>query len=792
MKIVKLTYQVGKTGESGRESRWSNFSNILVYSLMGLYIATFSILSILQHNRFNTYDFDLGIHDQILWGYSQGQIPVFSSLLGMVGLGDHMTPIMILLTPLYWIYSDARTLLVFQSLLLALGALPIYWLARDELRSNLVAVCLAAGYLLFPALQYMTLYQFHPDVLSTPLLLFMLYYLYKEKYVRYFIFMALSLMCQEPIALPIVILGLGICFFKRKIRLGTLTAASALIWFVIAIWVLIPFFSDQPYRHIGPRFDYLGENFSAVVKTLIKSPLLVLQRLLIWPKLVYVFHLFAPLGFIPFLGLPVLLPALAPLGYSLISDYPPLYSIEWYYQAPAIPFIFMGAVFGIRRIRELVGGRGLLNQHGNYLICSVILISSLLANRFFSPSPFSVKFDIKRYFDTKDYQVTEHNRLAKSIMGLIPKDASLSTQAPYIPHLTHRREIYRFPKLNQVEYVFLNKRVWFRKDFLGLFNEFLDNEDYGVIFQKESYFLFKRGAHHYLIMQESPKLENPLNANFGNEVMLVGSHIESDVVHPGTKLSLSCYWKSLREVPKDYRILVHFGEGDAYFRKKISLVDSPKKGWLRITADDRYSLYVNGALVGSDDQWQSLEEFDITPWLAQGDNVVAVHVTNYGGKGGLLLEGEIKDILGNNFSLTSNSTWKISKIIAPNWTTSQFDDNLWENAVSQGSPPVGPWGDTVSSLSGAEWVWHQTTSPNVFHHEHWPADGWYFTSHWSKEKLIRDKIEILVPSSVLPGIYKITIGMYDPESKDTLGVLDETKRDAPGRVKIGSVKVIAN
>ena len=35
-------------------------------------------------------------------------------------------------------------------------------------------------------------------------------------------------------------------------------------------------------------------------------------------------------------------------------------------------------------------------------------------------------------------------------------------------------------------------------------------------------------------------------------------------------------------------------------------------------------------------------------------------------------------------------------------------------------------------------------------------------------------------------------GMYDPESKDTLAVPDETKRDAPGRVKIGSVKVIAN
>ena len=777
-----------KLATSGKKSKWFQFSNISVYLLIMVYIVIFSTLSILQHNRFNTYGFDLGIHDQILWGYSQGHIPMFSSLLGMFGLGDHMTPIMILLTPLYWIYSDVRSLLFFQCVFLSLGALPIYWLAKDKLKSNFVAASLAVSYLLFPALEYVNMYEFHPDALAITLLLFMLYFLYKERYAGYFIFLALSLMCHELVALPVIILGLCI-FSQKKRKLGIITSGVALFWFCIAMWVLIPYFSGQPYRHFGPRFHYLGNSFGQIIKTLVGNPLLVLKEVFILPKLFYLFHLFAPLGFISFFGLFALLPAIAPLGYCLLSDFPGLYSIEWQYTVPIIPFIFSGAIFGIWNIRKVLRRKKLGERKEMIAISIFFLTCSLLANRYFSPSPLSKRFDVNRYFDTKEYKATEHNLLAYKIMKLIPKDASASTQAAYFPHLTHRREIYQFPIISNAEYVFINTRAWIRKSLPEVFERFLDNEDYGVILHQETYFLFKRGVKNYLVV-EKPEIKYSVGANLDNKIALIGYDIDNELVKQGGELQLSLYWKSLKKVSKNYRTFIHFGKGDCYFRKRINLNSKVKAGWLRITGDNRYSLYINGNFVGSDDKWENMETFDVSSILKEGDNVIAVHVTNYGGKAGLLVEGMITDILGNHFGILSDSTWKISKVMEEDWVKSGFNDSLWKNAHSYGTPPVLPWGNTISSKSGAEWIWSQATSPYLFHDEFWPADGWYLTSHWKKGETIKDVVNIRIPQDIPPGVYAIGIGMYEYEGGKKLRVLNRGMTNAPNRIEIGSIKIV--
>ena len=72
-------------------------------------------------------------------------------------------------------------LLVVQAVAIALGAVPVYWLARKHLGSAHAGVGFALAYLLYPATGWLTLNEFHPVALATPLLLFAFWYLDEDR-----------------------------------------------------------------------------------------------------------------------------------------------------------------------------------------------------------------------------------------------------------------------------------------------------------------------------------------------------------------------------------------------------------------------------------------------------------------------------------------------------------------------------------------------------------------------------------------------------------------------------------
>ncbi|NJN53472.1 MAG: DUF2079 domain-containing protein [Anaerolineae bacterium] len=76
-----------------------------------------------------------------------------------------------LLAPLVAVWPSPVSLLLFQALLYALGAIPLYRLAVRRLTHEGAALLLTAVYLLYPVGQTAVLFQFHGDTLAMPLLL---------------------------------------------------------------------------------------------------------------------------------------------------------------------------------------------------------------------------------------------------------------------------------------------------------------------------------------------------------------------------------------------------------------------------------------------------------------------------------------------------------------------------------------------------------------------------------------------------------------------------------------------
>src|SRR5256884_1858109 len=104
----------------------------LLWAAMAAYAAGFGALSILRHRAFETGRFDLGNMVQAVWATAHGHPLRVTDLRGdqISRLGSHVDPILVLLAPLWWAWPSADVLLVAQAVAIALGALPVFWLAR--------------------------------------------------------------------------------------------------------------------------------------------------------------------------------------------------------------------------------------------------------------------------------------------------------------------------------------------------------------------------------------------------------------------------------------------------------------------------------------------------------------------------------------------------------------------------------------------------------------------------------------------------------------------------------------
>lgn len=175
----------------------------------------YATISIFRHDRFASDAYDLGIFDQTIWGYSRFEI-VPNTVKGVPNLlGDHFHPALMALAPAYWVWNDARVLLVVQALLLATASLPIFWWARPRLGlagANAVQV----AFLAFWGLLAGVIFDFHELALAVPAISFGLYALLERRPWLFWSMFALGCLCKEDIALTFTAMGVYALVVQRR------------------------------------------------------------------------------------------------------------------------------------------------------------------------------------------------------------------------------------------------------------------------------------------------------------------------------------------------------------------------------------------------------------------------------------------------------------------------------------------------------------------------------------------------------------------------------------------------
>jgi uncharacterized membrane protein len=363
-------------------------------------------------------------------------------------LGAHFDPIVVALAPLWRLWPSPSLLLTVQAVAVALGAIPVFLLARKHLGSEWSGLAFAVAYLLYPPTQWLVVDDFHPVALATPLLLACFWFLDEDRLLAFAVAAALAVLTKEHIGFAVAAMGLWYAATRRR-KAGLVIAVAGAAVSVIAIAVVVPHFAPGGGSPFQSRYDAVGGSPAGIVRTALTDPGTTLSSLTEARDLQYVFHLLVPLAFLSLLAPGAALVALPEVALNVLSDARTQTSIHFHYTAAAIPGLTVAAILGARRLRD---SRSVPTSWVPRALVAVGLIATVA----YGPIPLWRHVPFGQSVGSSQYRITARNHAAAEAVALIPADAPVSASNTMGAHLSARRRIFSFPAIHEARWIALD------------------------------------------------------------------------------------------------------------------------------------------------------------------------------------------------------------------------------------------------------------------------------------------------------------------------------------------------
>lgn len=502
----------------------------IVLLMILVYVAVFSQFTIMRHYSFRSNAWDLGILVQSVASATKGElftnnVELYYSPTGSY-FGIHFCPILFTLVPLFSLAPQIETIFVMQSLILALGSVPTYLIAKHCLNSRLAALFISASFLLNPSMQGINWYDFTPQVFFPLFILSTTYFLKKRKPLMFLFFTVLTLMTLEQASYFFIIYLFYVAWELRADIKNILSPKRTLISFLplialaaVIIWVMLV--SNIKYSlNPNPPEELLAignyelleiDSISELPAKAFTNPDLFLKAIRFnFPnKLLYVLLNFAPSGFVSLMAPVAVLPSLLWLFLSVLSNWPPYYQVGFQYLAFTVPFIVIATIEGVQNLRGFVDAQR-VNKflfRLPLLLLMLGLIFSLIA------SPLSPIHKPRDFAYFRDYGVSAPSSLDKQLaetLKMIPDDASVITTPTIFPHLSTNLNAYVVPPfdapsprlfrghmayLKSVSYDYVVfAYYWNQLESDILYKEFIENTTtFGLFVTGAGFELYKKG-----------------------------------------------------------------------------------------------------------------------------------------------------------------------------------------------------------------------------------------------------------------------------------------------------------
>ncbi|WP_328507006.1 DUF2079 domain-containing protein [Streptomyces sp. NBC_00391] len=436
---------------------------------VGLFVA-YATVSVGRYLRMGTRSYDLGIFEQTVRAYAHFQAPVVELKgPGYNVLGDHFSPVTVLLAPFYRVFPSPVTLLVAQAALFALSAIPVTRAATRVL-GRARGLALGVAYGLSWGLQNAVDFDFHEICFAVPLIAFSLEALLLRRWRAALLWALPLVLVKEDQGLTLAAIAVVVALRARRhgsprvvpyaIAVAAFGAAATLLTFTM----VIPAFNTAGASDYLAKVGGSGPLDGVDVKI----------RTLLW--------LLIPTSGLLALRSPILLALLPTLGWRFVSSDQHYWGTSWHYSAVLMPIVTLALVDALPAARR--SSRPWLRSYSLHLPAAVLAAALALTTAL--PLGGLTKADA--------YRVPAGVRAVEKLLDTIPDGATVESNIGPISRLTSRCRVFWIGRAKGIapDYIAFNNSSGWVKDVPAFARQLHPRDAYvlrGVI---QGYVLLKR------------------------------------------------------------------------------------------------------------------------------------------------------------------------------------------------------------------------------------------------------------------------------------------------------------
>jgi len=480
-------------------------SCVVVFSAVAYYAVRISLLTCQNHDRLGTSISDLGEFDNLFYNALHGHPFRAPGIDGDVrdwgALKVHAEFVLYLLLPFYAIRPGPQALLVIQSTVVALTAIPLFFFTARR-AGRTAGVLVAITFLHLPFVQRPNFYDFHFVPVGMLFVACTICFLERcgvtdspSRKVRVFLWVSfvLALLSREDIAAGMAVVGIFAALSGHAPRIGFIMTGAAAAYFVLIKFVVMAKIGPSWFDSIYEDLKVPGQRgFTAVVNTLISNPVFTVRKLLTEQKFLYALHLTVPLLFLWLRSWPLLVAALPGFFFTMaVTNRPPMSESSFQYAYLWAPHVVAASALSLQRLGS-TPFFGVAARRAAMVALPVVALAVSMHQGALLGAP-----AIRGGFSDKVLSLTDSERIRadqlREIVKSIPKDASVVATEMVGAHVSSRLLFYslKVGMGDKPDYILVGY-PWIQEERRRIREALASG--YGVVKHLGPFYLVKRGA----------------------------------------------------------------------------------------------------------------------------------------------------------------------------------------------------------------------------------------------------------------------------------------------------------